>query len=117
MENEWIYEWVVLDSRWAPLACVLLLHLLFSDKAINKKIIVHCALVAVVIFMPKLLARLKTLDVVWAMGWYVFFIIVFLLLLTDAQRPGYDRILRKKIWGAYYQDIGVDEHMQVKDKE
>lgn len=88
-------------------------------KFISVLMIGHCAIVSVILFAPKTffihLAINEdleyTIGLLTSLAWYVGLNLIMLGIITNPNKLGYDTVLKKEIWGEYYQDIGVQSQI------
>lgn len=122
MEDLFVNDWLYADAVIC-VAFFALLHKLFSDKKITPLMAIHLAMVVILVLAQnyisiafsfaddpvKYLLKSKTLL---SLFWLVFLVILMLVILHLPSRQSYDVILKQKIWGAFYSDIGVSEQIK-----
>lgn len=116
-QNFWISGFFF--DKLLPVGIFLLWHKLFSDKKITPWIVVHCAMVGVILFTPKIFFAYfyvyenpeYTAGLVAGLVWYVGLSLIMLGIIAAPNKLGYDAILKKEIWGKYYEDIGIQSQV------
>lgn len=123
MEDVFVWAWFDADAI-IGVAFFALLHKLFSDRQITPLMMVHLALVVTLVLVHNYIHVALSRDDPWgylpegalSVGWSVLLVLLMLWILNLPSRLSYDAVLKKKIWGAFYNDIGVSEHIN-KQKE